>query len=63
MEGRHVDHRFRLGFLAITEHPGRALQWLVTPLLDLVGMDVEFLRQLDQRLLALDRSHRLPLSP
>jgi hypothetical protein len=38
--------------------PGRALKKLITPLLDLVGMEVEILRQLDQGLLALDRGHR-----
>jgi len=38
--------------------PGRPLKQLVSPLLDPVGMDVEFLRQLDHGLLALDRGYR-----
>jgi hypothetical protein len=40
MQGLHVDHRFRLGLWPITEHPGRTLEQLITPLLDLVRVDV-----------------------
>src|SRR6056297_1695431 len=58
MQGLHVDHRFRLGRRSMAEDPGRTLEQLVAPLLDLVRMDVEILRQFDQRLLALDRGHR-----
>ena len=38
--------------------PGRALRQLVTPRLDLVRMHVKILRQLNQSLLAPDRSYR-----
>ena len=55
MQGLHVDHRFRRGLRSFAEHPRRALKQLIAPLLDLVRMNVEILRQLDQRLLALDR--------
>jgi hypothetical protein len=40
MQGLHIDRRFRLGFLAVTEHLSRALEQLVTPLLDLVRLSV-----------------------
>jgi hypothetical protein len=53
-----VDLRFRIGLRCLPEHPGRAFKKLIASLLDLVGMDVEILGQLDQRLLALDRGHR-----
>ena len=56
MQGLHIDDRFWLSFRDFAEHPGRALKQLITPLLDLVRVNVEILRQLDQRLLALDRS-------
>jgi hypothetical protein len=42
----------------MAQHPGRALKKLITSLLDLVGMEVEILRKLDQGLLVLDRSSR-----
>ncbi len=58
MQGLHIDGRLRLGLRGFPEHPSRAFKQLVAPLLDLVRMNVELLRQLDQRLLALDRSHR-----
>ena len=41
--------------LAAPEYPGRAFEKLRLPLRDLVGVDIELLRQLGQRLLALDR--------
>jgi len=40
------------------EHPGSPLKQLVLPLLDLVWMDDELLRRIDQRLLTLDRGYR-----
>jgi hypothetical protein len=49
---------FWLGIRSFAEHSGRALKQLISQLLDLVRMDIEILRQLDQRLLALDRSYR-----
>ena len=58
MQRLYVDHRFRLGRRPITEHPGRTRKELITPLLDLVGMKIEILRQLDQGLLTPDRGHR-----
>ncbi len=58
MQGLHIDGWFRLGLQGFTQHPGRPLKQLVSPLLDLVGMDVELLRQLDHGLLALDRGYR-----
>src|SRR6056297_1714253 len=38
--------------------PRSALEQLIAPLLDLVRVHIEILRQFDQRLLALDRGHR-----
>ena len=58
MQGLHVDGRSRIGFRGFAEHPGRAIKKLIAPLLDLVRVDVELLRQLDQGLLAFDRSYR-----
>jgi len=57
MQGLHIDGRFRLGGRGFAKHPGCAPKKLVAPLLDLVRMDVEILRQLDQGLLALDRGY------
>jgi len=45
------------GLRSVADHPRRALKPLAAPLLDLVRMHVEILRQPDQRLLALDRGH------
>ncbi len=58
MKGLHVDCRLRLSLRGCAEYSGRTLQQLVSPLLDLVRVNVEILRQLDQGFLALDRSHR-----
>jgi len=66
MQGLHVDHRFRrrfrrrfrLGLRRRAEHPGGAIEKLVAPLLDLLRMQIEILRQPDQRLLALNCGHR-----
>ena len=58
MQGFYIDDGFSLSLRSLAKHPGRALQQLIAPLLDLVRMNVEILRQLDQRLLALDRGHR-----
>jgi hypothetical protein len=52
VQGLHVDHRFRLRLQALAEYPGRALEQLIAPLPDLVRVDVEILRRLDQGLLA-----------
>ncbi len=58
MQGLHIDGRLRLGLRGLAEHAGRALKQLVAPLLDLVRMDIEILRQLNQGLLALDSGNR-----
>ena len=47
MQGLHIDCRLRLGLRGLAEDPGRALKQLIAPLLDLVRMGIEFLRQLD----------------
>ena len=57
MQGLHIDDRFWLGLRGFTENPGRALKQRIAPLLDPVRVNVEILRQLEQRLLALDRSY------
>jgi hypothetical protein len=57
MQSLYIDDRLRIGLPGFAEHPGRALEQLIAPLLDLVRVNVETLRQLDQRLLALDRGH------
>lgn len=57
MQGLHIDDRFWLSFQGFTENPGRALKQRIAPLLDLVRVNVEILRQLNQRLLALDPSY------
>ena len=54
MQCLHVDHRRKFSLRSIAEYPGRAFQQLVTPLFDLVWMDVKVLRQLDQSSLTLD---------
>jgi hypothetical protein len=54
MQGFQVDRRFRLGFRLSAKNTRRAFQQLVSPLLDLVRVEVEILCQLDQGLLALD---------
>ena len=58
MQGLHIDGPLRDDLRSLPEHTGRALKQLVTPLLDPVGVHVEFLRQLDQGLLAPDRCYR-----
>jgi hypothetical protein len=40
---------------AMSENTGRAFEKLTFPLRDLIGVDIELLRQLGQRPLALDR--------
>jgi hypothetical protein len=57
MQGLHVDHRFWFSLRGVPKNTSRTLKQLITPLLDLVRMNVEILCQLDQRLLALDRGH------
>ena len=61
MQGFYVDHRFRLRSWGRAKDPGGTLQKLIAPLLDLVRMQVELLRQLDQGSLALDRGYRHPI--
>src|SRR4051794_31401331 len=57
MQRLHVDGwRGRFRSRLRTEHPGRPLQELSLPGRDLVGMNIELLRQLSQRLLALHGS-------
>jgi hypothetical protein len=46
MQGFQIDDGFSLSLWSLAKHPGRALQQLIAPLLDLVRMDVEILRQL-----------------
>ena len=58
VQGLHIDGRLRIDLRGLPEHPGRTLKKLVTPLLDLVRMHVKILRQLNQSLLAPDRSYR-----
>lgn len=58
MQGLHVDHRFRIRIRPVANHSCRALKKVVTPLLDLVRMNVERLHPLNKCLLALDRRHR-----
>ena len=58
MQGLYVDRRFRLRSWGHAKDPGGTLQKLIAPLLDLVRMQVEFLRQLDQGLFTLDRGYR-----
>ena len=58
MEFLHVDRRWGFGLAVATENLGSPFKKLIPPLLDLVGVDVELLRQFRQRLLALDRSQR-----
>ena len=61
MQGLYVDRRFRLRSWGLAKDPGGTLQKLIAPLLDLVRMHVEILRQLDQSLLSLDRGYRHPI--
>ena len=46
MQRPHIDGRFRIGRQGLTKDPGSTLTQLVSPLLDLVGMDIEFLRSI-----------------
>ncbi len=48
MQGLHINGRFRIGLRAFAKDSGRSLQQLITPLLDLVRVNIEILRQLDQ---------------
>lgn len=57
MQCLHIDDRFGLRLRGLAKHLGCALQELIAPLLDLVGVGVEILNQLDQDILTLDRSH------
>ena len=55
MKGLQINRR-RPGLdSAMPENAGRAFDKLTPPVRDLIGVDIELLRQLGQRLLALDR--------
>src|SRR5712671_505185 len=56
MKGFQIDGwRSGFGTSLSPEYPGRPFKELRLPLGDLVGMDIELLRQIGQRLLAFDR--------
>jgi len=55
--GLYTDIQLQLSLGSLSEHTSRPFEKLVTPLLHLVRMRVEFVRQFNQRLLALDRSN------
>src|ERR1700732_5215248 len=56
MKGFQIDGwRSGFGTSLSPEYPGRPFEELRLPLGDLVGMDIELLRQIGQRLLAFDR--------
>jgi hypothetical protein len=63
MEGFNINGRgLWLSLHRRAKHPDGTFKKLITPLLDLIGVDIELLRQFQHRLLALDRSqsyHRL----
>jgi hypothetical protein len=54
MQRLHVDRWRQISLRGIAKNACRAFQQLVTPLLDLVRMDVKILRQLNQSSLTLD---------
>jgi hypothetical protein len=56
MKGLPINRRRPDLDSAVSEDTGRAFEKLPLPLRDLVGVDIELLRQLGQRLLALDRA-------
>ena len=58
MKTRQVDGGFLRLVLVLSENARRAFQQLALPIGDLVGMDIELLRQFGQRFLALDRGQR-----
>ena len=58
MQGLHIDGRFRLKLHRRTERPSRMLKKVITPLFDLVRVNLEVLRQFNQRFLAFDRGYR-----
>lgn len=55
MQRLHINRGFRIGFWCLPKHSGRTLKQLVTPRLDLVGVNIDILRQFGQGLLSLDR--------
>jgi hypothetical protein len=57
MQGRRVDGRLRIRLGRGPEHACGAFKKLITPLLDLVRVNVEILCQLDQGLFPLDRGN------
>ena len=57
MQRFHIDGRFSFGFWPIAKYPGRTFEQLVTPLLDLVGVNIKVLRQFDQGLFTFDRGN------
>jgi hypothetical protein len=55
MKGLQINRRWHGLDSAMSENTGRAFEKLTLPLRDLIGVDIELLRQLGQRPLALDR--------
>ena len=53
MQALQIDDRSRRFALVLAEHPSRSFEKLGFPLGDLIGVDVELLRQFGQRLLPL----------
>lgn len=53
MQSLHIDLWFGRCLRGFAENPGRAFMQLIAPLFDLVRVNVEIPRQLDQRLLPL----------
>jgi hypothetical protein len=54
MQCLYVNHRCQFSLRGLAEYPGRAFQQLITPLLDLVRMDVKLLCNLNQSSFTLD---------
>ena len=54
-KGLQIDQRRPALDSTMPENAGRPLEKLTLPLRDLIGVDIELLRQLGQRLLPLDR--------
>ena len=54
MKGLQINRRWHGLDSAMSENTGRAFEKLTLPLRDLIGVDIELLRQLGQRPLALN---------
>ena len=50
MQGLHIDVRLNRRFGGLAKYTGRCFKTLVAPLLDLVGMHIEFVRHTTPRL-------------